>query len=40
MSAPTPWSVDSIRESLTAKKISARELVAEFYRRIESAIQN
>jgi aspartyl-tRNA(Asn)/glutamyl-tRNA(Gln) amidotransferase subunit A len=35
MSVPTPWSVDSIRESLTAKKISARELVAEFYRRIE-----
>jgi aspartyl-tRNA(Asn)/glutamyl-tRNA(Gln) amidotransferase subunit A len=35
MSAPTPWTVASVREALTAKKISARELAAEFYGRIE-----
>jgi aspartyl-tRNA(Asn)/glutamyl-tRNA(Gln) amidotransferase subunit A len=35
MSAPRPWTVAGIRESLAAKKISARELVAEFYARIK-----
>src|SRR5258707_10521294 len=30
----TNWSIDSLKESLTAKKISARELAAEFYKRI------
>jgi aspartyl-tRNA(Asn)/glutamyl-tRNA(Gln) amidotransferase subunit A len=35
MSAPTPWTVASVREALGAKKISARELAVEFYGRIE-----
>ena len=35
MSAPTPWTVCSIAEASTAKKISARELAGEFYGRIE-----
>jgi aspartyl-tRNA(Asn)/glutamyl-tRNA(Gln) amidotransferase subunit A len=39
MSAPTgtatPWTVASVRQSLGSKKISARELASEFYRRIE-----
>jgi aspartyl-tRNA(Asn)/glutamyl-tRNA(Gln) amidotransferase subunit A len=29
------WTVDSVREALATKRISARELTAEFYRRIE-----
>src|SRR6202011_4421012 len=29
------WTGDSVREALAAKRISARELTAEFYRRIE-----
>jgi aspartyl-tRNA(Asn)/glutamyl-tRNA(Gln) amidotransferase subunit A len=28
------WTIDAVKEALTAKKISARELAAEFYRRI------
>ncbi len=32
----TNWSIDSLKESLTAKKISARELAADFYKRIEA----
>jgi len=28
------WTIDSVKEALTTKKISARELTAEFYRRI------
>ncbi len=35
MSAATPWTIASVREALAAKKISARELAAEFYARIE-----
>jgi aspartyl-tRNA(Asn)/glutamyl-tRNA(Gln) amidotransferase subunit A len=31
----TQWNVASVREALTAKKISARELAAEYYSRIE-----
>jgi len=30
------WTVDGVKESLRAKKISARELTAEFYKRIEA----
>src|SRR6266446_3212893 len=32
----TPWTIDAVRESLSAKKISARELAADFYRRIDA----
>ena len=32
----TPWTVSSIRDALSAKKISSRELVSESYKRIES----
>ena len=32
----TNWTIDGVREALTAKKISARELTAEFYKRIEA----
>jgi aspartyl-tRNA(Asn)/glutamyl-tRNA(Gln) amidotransferase subunit A len=35
MSATTQWTVASIRDALEAKTISARELTAEFYSRIE-----
>src|SRR6516164_3139350 len=35
MSAPSPWTVASIRSALEAKKISARELAEEFLSRIE-----
>ena len=35
MSAATSWTVASVREALANKKISARELAAEFYGRIE-----
>ncbi len=31
------WTIDSVREALAAKRISARELTAEFCRRIEQA---
>ena len=34
MSAPTLWTVASVRQALTEKKISARELTDEFYGRI------
>lgn len=34
MSAPTAWTVESVRRALTAKQISARELTDEFFRRI------
>jgi aspartyl-tRNA(Asn)/glutamyl-tRNA(Gln) amidotransferase subunit A len=34
MSAPTPWTIAAVREALLAKRISARELAAEFYVRI------
>jgi aspartyl-tRNA(Asn)/glutamyl-tRNA(Gln) amidotransferase subunit A len=30
----TIWTIESVREALTAKKVSARELTAEFYKRI------
>ena len=32
----TNWTIDGVREALAAKKISARELTAEFYKRIEA----
>jgi aspartyl-tRNA(Asn)/glutamyl-tRNA(Gln) amidotransferase subunit A len=32
----TNWTIDGVRAALTAKKISARELCEEFYRRIEA----
>src|SRR5215469_2713941 len=35
MSAPSPWTVASVRSALEAKKISARELAEEFLSRIE-----
>src|SRR5438445_1689307 len=30
------WTIDGVKESLTAKKISARELTADFYKRIST----
>jgi aspartyl-tRNA(Asn)/glutamyl-tRNA(Gln) amidotransferase subunit A len=35
VSAPTAWTVDSIRAALAGEKTSARELTTEFYARIE-----
>src|SRR5258707_15604064 len=32
----TSWTIDGVREALAAKKISGRELAADFYKRIES----
>jgi aspartyl-tRNA(Asn)/glutamyl-tRNA(Gln) amidotransferase subunit A len=32
----TAWTIDGVRTALTGKKISARELTAEFYKRIEA----
>jgi len=32
----TNWTIDTVKESLTTKKISARELTAEFYKRIDA----
>jgi aspartyl-tRNA(Asn)/glutamyl-tRNA(Gln) amidotransferase subunit A len=32
----TAWTIDGVRTALTEKKISARELTAEFYKRIEA----
>ena len=32
----TSWTIDGVREALAAKKISARELAADFYTRIEA----
>src|SRR6202048_1172578 len=32
----TAWTVDGVRTALTEKKISARELTSEFYKRIEA----
>src|SRR5438045_3563231 len=32
----TNWTIDGVKEALRAKKISARELAADFYKRIES----
>jgi aspartyl-tRNA(Asn)/glutamyl-tRNA(Gln) amidotransferase subunit A len=32
----TSWTIDAVQEALKAKKISARELAADYYRRIES----
>src|ERR1700674_1240225 len=32
----TNWTIDGVKEALEAKKISARELAADFYKRIES----
>jgi aspartyl-tRNA(Asn)/glutamyl-tRNA(Gln) amidotransferase subunit A len=36
VSAATSWTIPAVRTALEAKKISARELAAEFYARIES----
>jgi aspartyl-tRNA(Asn)/glutamyl-tRNA(Gln) amidotransferase subunit A len=33
---PTAWTIDGVKEALAAKKISACELLADFYRRIEA----
>src|SRR5229473_5163498 len=33
---PTNWTIDGVTEALTSKKISARELAAEYYKRIEA----
>ena len=30
------WTIDGVRQALGAKKISARELLADFYKRIEA----
>jgi aspartyl-tRNA(Asn)/glutamyl-tRNA(Gln) amidotransferase subunit A len=32
----TDWTIDGVRQALAAKKVSARELTADFYRRIEA----
>ncbi|HEX8878394.1 MAG TPA: amidase, partial [Candidatus Acidoferrum sp.] len=32
----TPWTIDGVKQALAAKKISARELLADFYTRIEA----
>src|SRR5260370_17183142 len=32
---PTNWAISGIREALTSKKISARELAADYYKRID-----
>src|SRR6202022_3290666 len=32
----TKWTIDGVREALTAKKVSARELAAEYYKRNET----
>ena len=32
----TTWTIDGVKEALAAKKISARELLGDFYRRIET----
>src|SRR5262245_42643397 len=32
----TNWTIDSVKSALAAKKVSARELTAEFYKRIDS----
>jgi aspartyl-tRNA(Asn)/glutamyl-tRNA(Gln) amidotransferase subunit A len=32
----TNWTIDSVKEAIAAKKISARELTGEFYKRIEA----
>src|SRR2546430_3696597 len=32
----TNWTIDGVKEALAAKKTSARELAADFYKRIES----
>src|SRR5258708_6480966 len=32
---PTNWAISGIREALSAKKISARELAADYYKRID-----
>ncbi|MBI3668315.1 MAG: Asp-tRNA(Asn)/Glu-tRNA(Gln) amidotransferase subunit GatA [Acidobacteria bacterium] len=35
MTGATPWTIPSVRSSLEARKISAREMTADFYARIE-----
>jgi aspartyl-tRNA(Asn)/glutamyl-tRNA(Gln) amidotransferase subunit A len=36
---PETWTIDGVRKALTAKKVSARELADEFFRRIEARNQ-
>jgi aspartyl-tRNA(Asn)/glutamyl-tRNA(Gln) amidotransferase subunit A len=36
MSASAPWTIASVRESLLTRKVSARELTEDFFRRIEA----
>src|SRR5712691_6660690 len=33
---PTNWAISGIREALSAKKISARELAADYYKRVDA----
>src|SRR5882762_9942789 len=33
---PTNWTIDGVAEALTSKKVSARELAADYYKRIEA----
>src|SRR5437764_6041829 len=33
---PINWTIDGVKDALAAKKISARELLADFYKRIEA----
>jgi Asp-tRNA(Asn)/Glu-tRNA(Gln) amidotransferase A subunit family amidase len=35
VSAPVRWTIPAVQQALAARKISARELVQEFYARIE-----
>jgi len=32
----TNWTIDGVKQALTGKKISARELAADFYKRIDA----
>jgi aspartyl-tRNA(Asn)/glutamyl-tRNA(Gln) amidotransferase subunit A len=34
MSAPSGWTIESVREAIAAKKVSAREIAADYYARI------
>src|SRR5216684_4310733 len=36
MQMATSWTIDGVKDALAAKKISARELAAEFYTRIDA----
>jgi pSer/pThr/pTyr-binding forkhead associated (FHA) protein len=40
VNAPAEWTIPAVRAALDARKISARELVKEFYARIEARMGN